>query len=323
MVRTRSVGIALMIAATATWASGTLLTKVAVERTTLPAPAVLTVQLTASVTLLTIIAAIRRQLPRRAAGAWRHGLSGLLEPALSYQFFVAGLAFTSAGHASIIGAAEPVLVPFGAWLVYRQRPANALFVLMSVAAGGTVLLVGGATGRGSIKGDLLVLAGTGCAAMYVVVSSRSIVSMAPLTLAIVQQVVALVTTLIIAAAVVIASGNLGHDRAPTLLLIALSGIVMTALPFPLYLTALTHLDAAVAAQYIALIPLFGFGGSLVFLGETITLSQAIGAVVILAALVLVARLGPAGAVSTGSASNADVTNTDGAIAMAGTASPLC
>ena len=278
-----------MIAATTTWAAGTLITKVAVDRTTLRPSAVLTVQLATSVMFLALIAAIRHQLPRREASLWRRGLSGLLEPALSYQLFIAGLAFTSAGHASLIGAAEPLLVPFGAWLLYRQHPSRALFVLVAVVAGGSVLLVGGA-GGGSIKGDLLVLAGTVSAASYVVVSSRSVASTTPLTLALVQQIIALAATVVIASVIAVASGGVGHERAPTLLVIALSGIVMTALPFPLYLTALRHLETAVAAQYIALIPVFGLGGALLFLGETITLIQGVGAIVIIAALAVVGRV---------------------------------
>ena len=278
-----------MIAATTTWAAGTLITKVAVDRTTLRPSAVLTVQLATSVMFLTLIAAVRHQLPRMETSLWRRGSSGLLEPALSYQLFIAGLAFTSAGHASLIGAAEPLLVPFGAWLLYRQRPSRALFVLVAVVAGGSVLLVGGA-GGGSIKGDLLVLAGTVSAASYVVVSSRSVAFTAPLTLALVQQIIALAATAAIASLIAVASGGVGHERAPTLLVIALSGIVMTALPFPLYLSALRHLDAAVAAQYVALIPVFGLGGALLFLGETITLIQGVGAIAIIVALAVVARV---------------------------------
>ena len=70
------------------------------------------------------------------------------------------------------------------------------------------------------------------------------------------------------------------------LLAIVSGIIQYALAFWLYLIALQKLSASIASFYLTLIPLFGVGGAYVILGEQLTFWQWIGALCILAAVVL-------------------------------------
>ena len=64
--------------------------------------------------------------------------------------------------------------------------------------------------------------------------------------------------------------GLGGVGPGVLLFAALSGIVQYALAFWLYLFALQHLRASVAAFYLALIPVFGIAAASVFLGESLS-----------------------------------------------------
>lgn len=75
--------------------------------------------------------------------------------------------------------------------------------------------------------------------------------------------------------------QLGFDG---LLLAALSGVVNYAVPFWLYLSALTHLPVARAATYLTLIPVFGVFGSVVLLGERIGWLDIIGSGIVVGAL---------------------------------------
>ena len=86
------------------------------------------------------------------------------------------------------------------------------------------------------------------------------------------------------------SGELPPLRADALLWAAGSGVLGYAVPFWLYLSALTRMPVARAATYLTLIPVFGVVLSVVLLGETMTGVQALGAVVVVASLALGTRL---------------------------------
>jgi drug/metabolite transporter (DMT)-like permease len=219
-------------------------------------------------------------------GAWRHGWLGLLEPGLAYHLSLAGLALTSAASASVLGSLEPAVVPLVAWLLLRERPtAPFLAVVAGATAGAALVSLAPATDGRSLGGDLLILAGVGAAATYGVLASRRVHVAGPIGTALAHQVWALGLVVVIAA--------VGSDLAhlPTdpagLAWAAGSGIVGYALPFWLYLSAVTHISAARAATYLTLIPVFGVALSVLLLGESVGWVQAVGA----ALVVLSLRLG--------------------------------
>ena len=72
------------------------------------------------------------------------------------------------------------------------------------------------------------------------------------------------------------------------MLVALSGVLNYLLPFWLYLSALRHLKAGIAAQYLTAIPVFGVIGSAVILGEPMTILRIIGTLIVVLSLYLFA-----------------------------------
>ena len=74
-------------------------------------------------------------------------------------------------------------------------------------------------------------------------------------------------------------------------MIAVSGVLNYAIPFGLYLAAIARIDVSEAAQHLALIPVFGVVGAVVFLGESITTGALIGAAVIVASVTVAVRAG--------------------------------
>jgi drug/metabolite transporter (DMT)-like permease len=273
----------LMVASAAAWAAGLVLTKVTLDSSGAGPSSVLLVQLGASVGVLAAACLVSGAWPR---SGWRQGWVGLLEPGVAYQLALAGLALTSATNASVLGSLEPVMVPLIAWLLLRDRPRPRLLVLVAGATIGSALVsFSGGNDSGSLVGDALVVASVAAAALYVVVASRHVTALRPLPAALGQQVWALG---FVAVSHLVLSGGafwpqLGFDG---LLLAALSGVVNYALPFWLYLSALTRMPVARAATYLTLIPVFGVLGSAVLLGEGIGWLDILGSALVVAALLI-------------------------------------
>lgn len=283
----RAGGPLLMVASAATWAGGLVLTKLALDVTGAAPGSVLVVQLVASVGALAAACAVTGA---GLTGAWRHGWVGLLEPGIAYQFALAGLALTSAANASVLGSLEPVMVPLIAWALLRQRPRPRLLVVIAGATVGSVLVSFSADGSsGSWVGDGLVVASVAAAALYVVVASKQVTTVAPLPAALTQQVWAL--GFVIACQVVLA-GPLLSATPGQLVLIAAAGILNYALPFWLYLTALTRMPVARAATYLTLIPVFGVLGAVLLLGERLTWLDLVGGALVVGIPVVDARAVP-------------------------------
>jgi drug/metabolite transporter (DMT)-like permease len=287
------IAVAAMILSAACWGLATVMTKSVLA--TMPPFTLLAIQLGASIAFLWIATVATRQKIDFDRRSGRMALSGLLEPGLAYGVGVPGLAMTSAAHASVIGAAEPALVSILAWLLLKERPNIAVSAAIFAAMIGVTLVSladAEAGGTGSSAGDLLVLAGTVFAALYVVSSRLFVAEIAPLPLATLQQTVGFLFALVLFAGVWLSGlETLPRRRPPeTLLFAATSGLVQYALAFWFYLVGLRTLPASTAALFLTLIPVFGVGGAMLFLGETMAPSQWIGCGLVLAAIFAMALL---------------------------------
>ncbi len=278
-------GSLLMIGSAAAWGMGTVMSKHSLD--SLPALPLLAVQLSASIAALWTLTFLRHP---RAIRSWRDaraGWTGVLEPGLAYALGMAGLTLTSASSASLIFVTEPIFIIVIGVVFLRERASPQIWVTVILVMLGT-LLVSGADAVGgsrSMIGDLLLVASTASAALYVIFSRRSVETMPPLPLAALQQSVGLGVALVL---LVIIGGQgitaLGQLPPGTWGLAMMTGVVQYALAFSLYLSALRHVEASQAALFLTLIPVFGVGGAAVFLGEQMTTSQFIGAGLIIGAL---------------------------------------
>lgn len=286
----RGWAVAAMIASAACWGFATVLTKGALAA--MPPFSLLVVQLSASVAFLWAAVAVTGQSAR---GTGRAALAGVLEPGLAYGAGVPGLMLTSAASASVIGAAEPMFIAALAWAAFGLRPSAPVAVAMLTGALGVALVTatGAEAGERRLAGDLLVLLGTLFAAVYVLVSSRSVQGIAPLPLAAAQQSAGLGFAVALAAAAMAA--RLEPPPAAVapeaLALAAASGVVQYALAFWFYLLGLRALPVATAGVFLALIPVFGVSGAMLFLGEAVAPAQGLGCALVIAAVLLAARRG--------------------------------
>ena len=134
-------------------------------------------------------------------------------------------------------------------------------------------------------GNLLVVAGVLCAALYAIETQRQLVDVEPLYLIVLHQACAFVVLMSVWLVCLpilqpFARGTNGTD----LVLAIVCGIAQYAIPFWLFLTAIKNLGAAHTAILLVLPPIFTIMGSFFFLGERLNLWQWFGALIALVAV---------------------------------------
>lgn len=284
--------IAAMVLSAACWGLATVMSKGALSA--FSPPLLVSLQLATSVAFLWGAVAVIGQSVTLNRSTGLAALSGVFEPGLAYAFGTFGLFLTTAGNASLIATTEPLLIAVLVWLFFREKIETGTALAMVAAMAGVAMVTGahGAGATTSPLGDALVVLGTLFAALYVVASSRLVTRIKPVALAALQQSVGLV--FVVAVLFVWSSpteirAELASADASMLLLALVSGIVQYALAFWFYLIGLQRLPASTAALFLALTPVFGIGGAAIFLGEQVTMLQAAGTLMVIAAVAFAAR----------------------------------
>jgi len=285
---TRMVAVAAMIGSAACWGFATVMSRDLLD--SISAPGLLVVQLCASVMVLSLLTISERPGHYLTSALVRAALVGLFEPGLAYAVGLVGLSLTSAGHAAVISSAEPIFILLVGWVCFKQRPSRRLALCIAIAMAGLVLVSGegGAVdGPNQVLGDLLIVAATMFAAGYVVLSARLVVNFPSATLAGAQQIVGLLFAIIVYG--LAHAGGFIEERwqgidSGILFYAAASGVVQYAIPFWLYLIGLRVLSAGAAGLYLALTPVFGVVGAIVWLGERPHALMLVGATLILFAV---------------------------------------
>lgn len=285
-----SVGPLLMIGSAAFWALGTVFSKAVLSASDPVSPVpLLAIQLMASVTFLTPV--ILRRLGQ-VGPALRRGWTGLLEPGAAYFLGMLGLALVSASLATVIGSLEPVVIPFIAWLLIRRHPRPSQLLVAGIATAGAIAASwDDSTQANSVLGIALLVAGVVAAATYVVLSASHVIDVKPGILAWSQQMwsLALIVPTCIGVTILLPDQDWPGEPV-TWLAAAASGVCSYAIPFVLYLMALTRIPLHTAAIYLCLIPVFGVMFAVMILGEDLSVIQVVGALIVVVALALAALL---------------------------------
>ena len=276
----------MLVAAAACWGVGTVVTKQVLADV---APlTLLPVQLLASCLFLVVISWLGRTRVTWSPQLRRLTALGVLNPGLAYALGLLGLASISASMSVLLWASEPVLILVLAVLLLREHVPAALAVLMAAAVIGVLLVVHepGVEGRGS--GVALTLAAVAACALYTVLARRWLLDDASVSVALLQQVAALVLALVVLGVVVGVTGETAATVSlpgGTWLAAAGSGILYYGLAFWLYLTALRGVTASVAGSFITLVPVFGIAAGHA-VGERLTERQWVGASLVVLAMIL-------------------------------------
>jgi drug/metabolite transporter (DMT)-like permease len=286
VTRARYVG--ELVVASACWGSDAVIVKYALRG--IPAMSLLMLELLCATAALWAVLLVRGH--RRPQHLWRLALLGLFEPGLTYAAVNYGLVRTSASDASLLAGTETLFVVVLAAIFLRQRLHRLAVLAVAVSAVGVGALGGSGASLSVGLGDLLVLAGSLAAAIYVTLASTIAPDMDPLTMTAYQF---LAGTIVAVPFVLLQWGGRPGDLIPPgasagyWVAGAGAGVIGLALSFLLYNHAIGHIHVTTASMVLTLIPLFGLAGAVLVLGEGVDAWEGVGAVLIVAGLLLFAR----------------------------------
>lgn len=273
----------LLVAATACWGVGTVLSKQVLDRGVAPLT-LLVVELTASSLMLLLALTLLRQRVSWSRAMGKLAALGLLNPGLAYALGLLGLVTISASMSVLLWATEPVLILLLAVLVLKERIAPSTMIALAVALAGVLLVIYRPGAAGDAAGILLTLGAVTACAGYTVLTRWLILDDSSLAVVFVQQVAACcfaVTLVAVAATADIADLRLPADT-ETWALAAASGIVYYGLAFWFFIGGLRGVPASVAGSFLPLIPVFGLAAGYLA-GDRLLERQWLGAALVIAA----------------------------------------
>ncbi|MGY3622352.1 DMT family transporter [Bradyrhizobium sp. USDA 10063] len=264
--------------AAVSWSIGNVLSKAAL--CCIEPLSLLTGQLAVSAASLTALSIWSGAPPRLSD--WRAGLPGILQPALASGLSIFGLTMLPASVEAMLFAVETPMIILLAWLILGEIPNRVIGLLCLLAVSGVGLLSWTSESdphatRG--LGVALVLAGVLFASLYSIAVRLMSHSIDALRLTTASQIVAFAVVVFV---------WIGIRPMPTLSLIiadivpvVASGLLLLSIPFLLYGVALERMSATAAALLLPLVPMFTSIFASLFLQETLTATQWLGAIAVL------------------------------------------
>lgn len=275
----------LLVAATACWGIGTVLSKLVLDRGVAPLT-LLAVELAASCLLLGMSMLALGVRLTRTPELVTLALLGVLNPGLAYALGLFGLVTVTASMSVLLWATEPVLIILFSVLLLRERVAAATVAAVAAALVGVLLVVYQPGASGDIRGIVLTVGAVAACATYTVVTRRLLLDDSSLTVVFLQQSAALgFAVLVVGLASATGLSPVGlPDDAGTWALAAASGTVYYGLAFWFFVGGLRGVPASIAGAFLPLIPVFGLAAAYVA-GDRLLDRQLLGAsVVVLATL---------------------------------------
>ncbi len=282
--------VVMLVAATACWGCGTVLSKQVLDRGVAPLT-LLAIELSASCLLLLVSSALVRSTSTWSPSLLKLALLGILNPGLAYALGLLGLVSISASLSVLLWATEPILILLLAILVLHERVAAATVVALAAAIVGVLLVVYRPGADGDARGVALTVAAVSACACYTVLTRRLVLDDSSLTVVLAQQVVALIFALVsVGVALLWGLTDLALPTDLTTLALAVaSGALYYGFAFWFFVSGLRGVPASVAGALLPLIPVFGLTAAYAA-GDRLEGRQWLGAsVVVLATAAAVVR----------------------------------
>ena len=274
-----------LIAASASWGIATVLSKDLVL--SFSPLMILAIQLAVGAGLTWAMVIVRG--PRHISLADLATASGLgvLNPGLAGILNILGLYHAEASLVSVLWAVESIFIVFLAvWCLQESVSRVQLWASLAAVIAVAVVTLSPGTSvslAASGYGAILVLVAVLAYAIFVVLSRSLLAASDPLISVALQQSVALAWVLAMLPLHWSDPGlaDLAALSSGEWLLCVASGILEFALGAWLFLHGLRHTPAASAAAYLSLTSVFGVAAAYALLGERLTVSQTIAAIVLL------------------------------------------
>ena len=248
----------------------------------------------ASVVFLAVVRYVNpaTRIPRRTA--WRLALLGVVGNT-GYQIaFMTGLVTTSAINASLILASLPVVVAVLSAALGVERASGRLWFGIVVATVGVVLVVaakGVSFSLGTIRGDLLVLAASGCWAVFTVGVRLVGKDQDPLRVAALTTYAGTPGLLVVAYPELRGLDWAGLSGGAWFALIY-SAVFALVISYIIWSYAVRAIGGSRTAIYNCVTPVFAGAVAWFVLGERLVLAQGAGAALVFVGVFLSQRPGP-------------------------------
>ena len=283
-------GFGCVIAATLLWGTSATLARWTMERG-VPPLVVVELRLAISVVLLALgFALFRPALFRIArADALHLVILGVFGIAAVQGSYYTNLNLVGVGLAILLQYLAPTLVVGWEALVERRRPRPIVLAALVAATAGVALLVladDAALARANPLGVGVGLASAVVFAFYIVYAKRLLATLSPWTVLFYGVLVAAVFWMGVESPARIAGAHYRLDTWGLFLAIALGSALV---PFALFYAGLARLSASRAGIVALLEPIVAIGSSALFLHEGLSVSQSLGALLILLGVGLSAR----------------------------------
>ena len=233
---------------------------------------------------------LRRHRPYLRAHLWTLLLLGALGMGISGAVVYIGLQHTTATNASIIYAFSPVLILIiaAAWDRTAITPRQALGVLIAIAGVVTIISRGQWQAIAAIQfniGDLCILAGAVSWAVYSVVIRHVSGAMPTFTLFAAIILAGMIVLLPFYLLETVLGAPAAFDRR-TVVSVAAVALIASVFAFSAFQKGIAVLGPARAGAFMYLMPAYGAGLAVLFLGETFHLFHAAGLAFILLGVTL-------------------------------------
>jgi len=247
----------------------------------------------ASLFLLILLWLVERDLSFRREDVGRLVLLGFIGNTVYQILFINGIARTTAGNSSLILATTPIFVALLSSVLGVERVGRRVWRSVILSFIGILLIVQGA-GRTltltdqSWIGDLLILAGTICWSIYTVLSKPLLQRYTPLKLTAWTMVMGTLP-LVLVSVPSLENQSWSSVSLQGWLSLAYSFCFAIAIGYVVWYTGVSRIGNARTALYENLITVIAVAVAWLFLSESMTLLQVLGAVLVLASLYLARR----------------------------------
>jgi drug/metabolite transporter (DMT)-like permease len=224
---------------------------------------------------------------------WIFAQLGLLGVAMNQVLFTVGLNYTTVGHSSLIIGTGPITILLLAWFQGLEKLTVKKLLGMSISFGGVALLAaehGISLERGTLRGDLITLAGSLAFALYAVLAKPVTRKYHPITMNFFNYLTGAIVILPLAIRQAGAQDWSRVSWAGWGTILYMAGIA-SVLAYLLFYWVLTHLSAARLAAFTYLQPVLVTVLGVILLEEGITKQFLASGALILAGVYLT-ELGP-------------------------------
>lgn len=210
--------------------------------------------------------------------------------ALDLALFNSAVLSTSAANATLLGNNAPLMVGFGAWMVFHQRPTGRFWIGLVLALVGTATIAGADTLRHASfgLGDVMAVLASVFFAGYILTTNHVRARADTLTVTTIAVASSALTLLVICLAMHL---PLGGYPARSWAALAALGLVTQLVGYLCVTYALGHLPAtATSVGLLGQAPITALL-AVPFLGETLSAPQVLGGVLVLGGIYVVVSSG--------------------------------